>query len=829
MYIKHLISEDIYFTDSYKDSKDNIILLSWENMKNPTDEFPTTFYKKETLTKNGYKKIETIHNRIIQDLTMTEMLDSEFVKQKEIYKINSILVPIELNINKIFYKINKNGNYQYFYLNDKNKLHKLSTKLGLSDAAKLKVDDFEETTENYFILTGKNKKREEIFKVVDNEKICISLGKQPFCNGYNLEFLDFKLEEDEEGTPDSFHIDYLNNIYVSLNGRLKIIKDGKVKAIKISDIESIFLYKENNEEFLLEKIELNNINIIKKLTLQDLENILWNIADLIRDKSALDDVMDYMRVSIPLLVIKRLLDIREEYLINEVITEDNFTYISNKQSYPDNYIEKTFEDIKEENGIYSVKDNMLPWYGVIWDDIVNFEENDSGVERIVKLKKYNLEIKTKSKTKQDFLEEVINSFRAVGKYEKIKRIFEVTEFMSKIKNTKKVPNYVFMEMIKLLNEYSFSYKNASEDIFSQSYMYLISTFAEGAGKKGGEFFTPTPLIKKLLPTLQPIMPKNSEIKIGDPTSGSCSFVLELADLLKKQIELANPSKSTKDIIDMVNRRIEIITQEKGETSEIMGEVNMMFKNYENHISYQGNTIEDYQKYIGKHRKKINLIVANPPYGLKNYGYEYAVNADEERWCYGVPKKGDGDIAFLLTIIDLLNEENGKSGTLLPLGTLFKDSTKDIRKKLIEEDIIEGLIILPSNMFQTTQIPVVWWIINKDKKPADKGKIFMVNASEEYIKKGKFFDWQEEKSTKNYLERITEEGISGYVELADIEENDLNLSVQRYIFKDEPEEDIDIVQLIEDKKELKENIQSQENEMDNILNMILELEDSNKNK
>ena len=225
--------------------------------------------------------------------------------------------------------------------------------------------------------------------------------------------------------------------------------------------------------------------------------------------------------------------------------------------------------------------------------------------------------------------------------------------------------------------------------------------------------------------------------------------------------------------------------------------------------------------IGQYKNLVDYIVANPPYGLKDYGYDFAINSGEDRWEYGIPNKGDGDIAFLLTINDLLTS-TGKAGVILPLGTLFKDSTSKIRENLLTNDLVEGIVMLPSNMFQTTSIPVCFWILNKNKQEQDRNKVFMVNGFEEYIKVGKFNEFQKERCLHNYLNRIEEEGLSGYVSIQDIEENDWNLSVQRYVFKDEPEEVIDIVELNKDIINLNNDIITKSNDMNFILSQILKL-------
>ena len=126
------------------------------------------------------------------------------------------------------------------------------------------------------------------------------------------------------------------------------------------------------------------------------------------------------------------------------------------------------------------------------------------------------------------------------------------------------------------------------------------------------------------------------------------------------------------------------------------------------------------------------------------------------------------------------------------------------------------------MFQTTQIPVVFWIINKNKKEEDKGKIFMINASEEFTKKGKFNDWQNNKSFFNYIHRIEEDGLSKYVSILDIEKKSWNLSLNRYVFKTQDDEDIDFIQLNNSLTKLNDKIKNKEEELFSIMNSLIKI-------
>lgn len=796
MLIKHLPKENIYFSKSYKDKLGNIILNAWEDLSKSDESIPANFYKK---TDSGYSKISVQSNKIEETFSLDDLKLTEHVQVKKSYIVNGITFDSFLDIEKLYFYIDSKQNLNFLYEQDS-----IFSKVGKT--LKPAKDTKTVINQNGNLIIQDKKNQLIVSKVIADSTICVENGEKYFLKEVDIDTLDI---EDE----DLFGFDSFGNAYIVSGEKYKIFTDKKVKVVKEKEIISAIFYQENEQIFGLNEFEFEGVQTVKKLTLKDLEDLLWAVADLIRDKSSLDDVMDYMRVSIPLLTIKRLLDIREEYLNEHILVNDNITYESNKADYPQDYLQRTFKDVQQSKAIFAVMEDKIEWYGVTWEDITSFEEQDKETEREIQLKKFPITIKTKATTRQMFMKEIIDNFyQEEGKPSKLKRIFKVTEFINKIKDEKKISKEVFEKLLSLLSEYSFNYKNANEDIFSNAYMYLISEFAAGAGKKGGEFFTPTELIRKLLPFLEIELPDVGNIIIGDPTAGSCSFVLEAGEIIRQQLIKQNPDLTHSEIEDMLNERVQFVTQEKGETSEVMGELNLMFKGFTNHVSFNANSITEYMENIGQYRQKFRYVVGNPPYGLKSYGMSFAKNSGEERWDFGVPPEKEGEYAFIETFIDMLND-NGKAGIVLPLGTLFKDNIKSIRKSILEKDILEGLILLPGAMFQTTQIPVVFWIINKNKKEEDKGKVFMVNASEEFIKKGKFNEWQEQKSFFNYINRINEDGISAHINIKtiennpqSIEKNDWNLSIQRYVFKEHPELAINIEHLMKDLFSLEQEIQ-----------------------
>lgn len=570
--------------------------------------------------------------------------------------------------------------------------------------------------------------------------------------------------------------------------------------------------------------ELNEEIQPSVLTFELIGKTVWGIADIIRDEMD-GDTRDYMEITLPLILFKRLLDIRQEYITEKI----QKTLIYKKSGL--------LKAIEKEGLIklYAVNNTQPELYAVTWKDVQEFEGQKNKEEKEIKLQSFpEITITTKARTKQEFVEEIVNSFENVT----IQKIFSTAKFIERIEDTSKLKANTFYKMITEFSKLDFSYTSAPSDIFSDAYMYLISEFAESAGKKGGDFHTPLKLCEGAVGILDPELNEKGDTNIADITAGSATFLTVCADYIKKKLEKEGmgSDKATQEI----NNRMNFFLQEKAGTSLILGEMNLLLKGIEEFNAYRANTISEYFEkdgeglQIGKHRGTCQYIVGNPPYGLKNYGLDYFGteaakkkfndNAKEERWKYGIPPKGEGEYAFISTFIDMLND-TGKGVIVLPLGTLFKDSTRFIREKYLKDDLIEGLILLPDSMFMTTSIPVVLWVINKNKADEDKGKIFMINASEHYTKQGKFNVWNQEETIEAYHARKEEEGFAGYVEMEDIKENDFNLSVQRYIFKEEPEEVIDIVSLMAEIQAEEAELEELKTNQSNIMTQILALEEA----
>ena len=539
------------------------------------------------------------------------------------------------------------------------------------------------------------------------------------------------------------------------------------------------------------------------LTYADVQKINWFVADTIRDKGN-TEASQYKLLALPLISLKRFLDMREEFKRDEIYT--SFEY-----EMEENSLTAVLPVKMVRHPAYAVHMDKLEWYDIEWSDIVKYSDNPDRNEIEYNLGDNRCTVKTTAVDKVEFLFQVIESFSN----DKTSRYFKSTDFTAVCK--KYLPDHALTEIINELDKYKLDLKHAEEDIFADSYMDLMGRFAEGEGKKGGEFHTPSDLVKACIELMPPELHDGKSIKNGNMTSGESTLMVNTEKENKKTID-GNKKKKKKKFI---NSNVEFVTQEKSEWSLGLGEMNVLFHGYENHKSFLGNTITQWKNgFIGDYEGKLDYIYANPPYGLKDYGMEYAkANATkEDRWSLGVPNKSEGEYAFLLSILNLLSD-TGKALIVLPLGTLFKNSTQEIRKRIIENDWLEGIITLPEKMFLTTNIPVCLWIINKNKKDEDKKKVFMIDASNSFIKTGKFNKWYKEDTIKSFIERINIDEFSKSVTIEEIVKYDYNISPNKSIEKKFDKENINIKLLNVEIEDLIESVMLSINKISNTMDEI----------
>ncbi|MFK5938801.1 MAG: type I restriction-modification system subunit M, partial [Sulfurimonas sp.] len=305
-------------------------------------------------------------------------------------------------------------------------------------------------------------------------------------------------------------------------------------------------------------------------------------------------------------------------------------------------------------------------------------------------------------------------------------------------------------------------------VIGDSYEYLISHFAGDAGKKGGEFFTPS-AVSTLLAKL---VEASEGDRIYDPTCGSGSLLI----------------KASKEV---GNNNFRLYGQESNGTTVSLAKMNMFLHDINDAVIEWGDTIGNPLHLENEHLMKFDVVVANPPFSLDKWGAENASEDKYKRFERGVPPKSKGDYAFLSHMIASLNE-HGRMGVVLPHGVLFRGSSEGkIRKQLIDENLLDAVIGLPANLFFGTNIPACILIYKKQRVNTD---VLFIDASRKFNKdksQNSIDDKHILKILDTYMNRSDVDKYSHIATLEELQENDYNLNISRYVDTFEEDEKVDI--------------------------------------
>jgi len=309
-----------------------------------------------------------------------------------------------------------------------------------------------------------------------------------------------------------------------------------------------------------------------------------------------------------------------------------------------------------------------------------------------------------------------------------------------------------------------------EDVIGNVYEYLLERFASDAGKKAGEFYTPGQ-VSTLLARL--LAPKKGDT-ICDPACGSGSLLIKVG----RQAD---------------ERDFALFGQESNGTTHALCRMNMFLHGMDSFRIEWGDTIRNPRLVEHDQLMKFDIVVANPPFSLEKWGIEEAMADPYRRFHRGLPPKSKGDYAFITHMIETAREGTGRVGVVVPHGVLFRGAAEGkIRRKLIEENLLEAVIGLPANLFFGTGIPAAILLFNKGKTHGD---VLFIDASREYKDAKNQNILTEEnldKIVRTYRAFETVEKYAYRATAQELVDNDFNLNIPRYVDTFEEEEEIDLV-------------------------------------
>lgn len=490
---------------------------------------------------------------------------------------------------------------------------------------------------------------------------------------------------------------------------------------------------------------------------------LWAVANVLRGKMNADEYKNYIL----------------GFIFYKYLSEKLLSFINNELLVKENY---KFEDINEnseenKNLLQDIKNECIEQLGY-------FLKPKELFEYIVKKGKGDLKGEDKFIVEdlKNALNTIENTSMGMASEDDFKGLFsDVDLASSKLGSSENKKNDVIVEVLSLLKEIDFEVDNPKNDLLGDAYEYLIGEFAAGAGKKGGEFYTPVQVSRLLAKIVT--MNKNRILSAYDPTCGSGSLLLRIKDYVKR--------------VD------HYYGQELNLTTYNLARMNMLLHgiHFDNFNIKLGDTLtEDMFPDL-----KAEAIVANPPFSAKWKGESDQMLTVDERFApYGrLAPKSAADYGFVTHMIYHL-ADNGIMAVVLPHGALFRSGAEgQIRKYIIErQNYLDAVIGLPANIFYGTSIPACVLVFKKSRN--DNDDIFFIDASREF-EKGKnqnsLTDENIEKIFETYKNRKEIEKYSHRASLDEIRENDYNLNIPRYVDTFEEEEPVDIEGVAKELKEL----------------------------
>jgi type I restriction enzyme M protein len=379
---------------------------------------------------------------------------------------------------------------------------------------------------------------------------------------------------------------------------------------------------------------------------------------------------------------------------------------------------------------------------------------------------------------------------------KLENVFRNIDFNSEAAlGQTKERNYRLKHLLDDLKELDLRPSHlAAQDVIGDVYEYLIGKFASDSGKKGGEFYTPAGVSQLLAELLNP----KPGSRICDPACGSGSLLIRVAKKVPDQ-------------------NVALFGQERNGQTWALCRMNLFLHEMDAARIEWGDTLLNPKLVENDKLMRFDVVVANPPFSLDKWGAEKADADPHRRFARGTPPKSKADFAFILHMVETAVEADGKVGVIVPHGVLFRGGQEGkIREKLIRENLLDAVIGLPVNLFFGTGIPAAILIFQKGRKKKD---VVFIDASRDFEQSKRQNRLRVEdidKVVKTYRARKEVEKYCHIATPAELEENEFNLNIPRYVDTFEPEKEVDITAVQKDIARLEGELAQTRKKMDGYL-------------
>lgn len=520
---------------------------------------------------------------------------------------------------------------------------------------------------------------------------------------------------------------------------------------------------------------------------KSLESWIWDAACSIRGAK---DAPKYKEFILPLIFAKRLCDVFDDEL-NRIAQE-----VGSRA--------KAFKLVKHDKKLVRFYLPLEP------------EDTEKSIWSVIRIPPKTKEGSEEEKRQVGEGERITSHLRAIADANPLlKGIIDRVDFNATTHGQRDIDDDRLSNLIEAISAKRLGLNDVEADIIGRSYEYLIRKFAEGSGQSAGEFYTPgeVGMIMAFIMDPQPGM------EAYDPTCGSAGLLIKCELAMEQKMKATGARKYAP---------LKLYGQENEPGTWAMANMNMIIHDMEGEIQI-GDTFRRPKFRKGNRLQTFDRVVANPMWNQTEFK-EKDYDADElDRFPKGAGFPGSkADWGWMQHILASLNAK-GRAAVVLDTGAASRGSgnantnkEKDVRRWFVDQDLVEGVIYLPENLFYNTTAPGIIIVLNKAKKKAQQGKVFLLNASREFVKgdpknyipeeasvriAGTFAEWNE---VEKYSRIVTREEIA---------KNDYNISPSRYIHTGEADEYRPIAEIVEELNALEEEAKATDAALKTILKRI----------